>query len=150
MADARVRLEQVEGRDGRAAVHSAHSRCADVSLAGTLGQRTVLRVAGCGQYPSHEALAAGCTEERISSIGGYGDGGVRYVEALTTLGYEADPFEEAEVAAARRSAGGTGGRGRRASADRRMGTARRTSLRRRGRLSRRPLAGRGPGLPRTS
>ena len=104
MADARVRLEQVEGRDGRAAVHSAHSRCADVSLAGTLGQRTVLRVAGCGQYPSHEALAAGCTEERISSIGGYGDGGVRYVEALTTLGYEADPFEEAEVAAARRSA----------------------------------------------
>lgn len=29
---------------------------------------------------------------------------MRYVEALSTLGYEPDPFEEAEVAAARRSA----------------------------------------------
>ena len=47
------------------------------------------------------ALAAGCAEERISSFGGYGAGGVRYVEALTTLGYEPDPFEDAEVTAAR-------------------------------------------------
>ena len=39
-----------------------------------------------------------CAEERISS---YGGGGIRYVEALTSLGYEPDPFEDAEVAAAR-------------------------------------------------
>ncbi len=47
------------------------------------------------------ALAAACAEERITSHGGYGGGGVRYIAALTTLGYEADPFEDAEVAAAR-------------------------------------------------
>jgi ParB family chromosome partitioning protein len=47
------------------------------------------------------AMAASCAEERISSYGGYGGGGIRYVEALTSLGYEPDPFEDAEVAAAR-------------------------------------------------
>lgn len=47
------------------------------------------------------AMAASCAEERISSYGEYGGGGVRYVEALTRLGYEPDPFEDAEVAAAR-------------------------------------------------
>ena len=50
------------------------------------------------------AMAASCAEERISSYGGYGGGGIRYVEALTSLGYEPDPFEDAEVAAARESA----------------------------------------------
>jgi hypothetical protein len=49
------------------------------------------------------AMAASCAEERISSYGGYGGGGIRYVEALTSLGYEPDPFEDAEVAAARES-----------------------------------------------
>ena len=47
------------------------------------------------------AMAASCAEERISSYGGYGGGGIRYVEALTSLGYEPDPFEDAEVAVAR-------------------------------------------------
>ena len=47
------------------------------------------------------AMAASCAEERISSYGGYGGGGIRYIEALTTLGYDPDPFEDAEVAAAR-------------------------------------------------
>ena len=47
------------------------------------------------------AMAASCAEERISSYGGYGGGGIRYVEALTSLGYEPDAFEDAEVAAAR-------------------------------------------------
>ena len=46
-------------------------------------------------------MAASCAEERISAYGGYGGGGIRYVEALTSLGYEPDPFEDAEVAAAR-------------------------------------------------
>jgi ParB/RepB/Spo0J family partition protein len=50
------------------------------------------------------ALAAGCAEENISSYGGYGERGARYVEALSTLGYEPDPFEDAEVTAARQSA----------------------------------------------
>lgn len=49
------------------------------------------------------AMAASCAEERISFYGGYGGGGIRYVEALTSLGYEPDPFEDAEVAAARES-----------------------------------------------
>ncbi len=59
------------------------------------------------------AMAASCAEERISSYGGYGGGGIRYVEALTSLGYEPDPFEHAEVAAARergRGHGRAGGR----------------------------------------
>jgi len=62
------------------------------------------------------AMAASCAEEHISSYGGYGGGGIRYVEALTSLGYEPDPFEIAEVAAARERVaeeasadGGTGG-----------------------------------------